>query len=116
MDESLIEKWDYLCTKINWGASFLDAKAVQCMNELGIELRQMCAPKDVSSKEDADNQLLNIVTFCILMQGSNGILTKSPTYIMEKFNRYIGNDQEWGLGLHPGLLNLFETYLKAWHL
>jgi len=27
------EDYDYLCSKINWGASFLDAKAIRIMNE-----------------------------------------------------------------------------------
>jgi len=26
------EDWDYLASKINWGTSFLDAKAVRIMN------------------------------------------------------------------------------------
>jgi len=26
------EDWDYFCSKINFGASFLDAKAIQIMN------------------------------------------------------------------------------------
>ena len=27
------EDWNYLCNKINWSASWLDAKAIQIMNE-----------------------------------------------------------------------------------
>ena len=26
------EDWDYLCSRINWGGSFMDAKAIQIMN------------------------------------------------------------------------------------
>jgi hypothetical protein len=38
MDETIYycfkkEDWDYLCSKINWGSSFLDAKAITIMNE-----------------------------------------------------------------------------------
>jgi len=32
--------FDYLCSKVNWGNSFLDAEAVSCMNTLFIELRK----------------------------------------------------------------------------
>jgi hypothetical protein len=28
-----VEDWKYFCSKINWGASYLDAKAIQIMNE-----------------------------------------------------------------------------------
>jgi hypothetical protein len=27
------DDWNYFCTKINWGASWLDGKAIQIMNE-----------------------------------------------------------------------------------
>lgn len=31
-------------------------------------------------------QLENIVTFCILMENGEGILSKAPSYIQEKFS------------------------------
>ena len=27
------EEWEYFCSKINWGASFLDARAIRIMNK-----------------------------------------------------------------------------------
>lgn len=27
------EEWDYFCTRINWGSSFLDARAIRIMNK-----------------------------------------------------------------------------------
>ena len=38
--------------------------------------------------------LLNIVAFCILMENDKGIIDKSPEYVMEKFRRYIGTENE----------------------
>lgn len=46
------------------------------------------------------NELLDIVAFCILMENNEGILGKSPDYLMEKFNRYVGKKEDsfkWGL-------------------
>jgi hypothetical protein len=48
----------------------------------------------------SDNQLKNIVSFCILMENDQGIISKSPDYILEKFNRYGFNQTDefkWGL-------------------
>lgn len=33
-EKQLREDWEYLSSKINWGASFLDAKAINIMNNL----------------------------------------------------------------------------------
>jgi len=35
------EKFEYLCKKINWGSSFLDAKAVECLNTIRQEIIEM---------------------------------------------------------------------------
>jgi hypothetical protein len=47
---------------------------------------------------DDSNKLKNIVAFCILMED---IQTKSPDYIIEKFQRYCLKEQsdawQWGL-------------------
>ena len=45
--------------------------------------------------------LKNIVAFCVLMENGDGIVDKAPSYILEKFNRYIGgeNEDEWKWGL-----------------
>jgi hypothetical protein len=37
---TLLEMFDYLCCKIDFGHSFLDSTAVVCMNKLFIELRK----------------------------------------------------------------------------
>jgi hypothetical protein len=45
-------------------------------------------------------KLKNIVAFCALMENHDGIIGKSPDYIMEKFNRYCLSDVDecpWGL-------------------
>jgi len=34
------EEWDYLCSKINWSSSFLDAKAIEIMNKPLEELKK----------------------------------------------------------------------------
>lgn len=47
-----------------------------------------------------ENQLINLVAFCILMENDDGILGKAPDYIKEKFGRYVGKDDDsyyWGL-------------------
>ena len=47
-----------------------------------------------------DEQLKNIIAFCALMENQGGILTKSPSYVMEKFKRYCLSNQDetpWGL-------------------
>lgn len=37
-EATLNEMFDYLCSKVDWGKSFLDNTAVVCMNKLFIEL------------------------------------------------------------------------------
>jgi hypothetical protein len=39
-ENTLFEMFDYLCSKVNWGKSFLDADAIACMNTMFIELRK----------------------------------------------------------------------------
>lgn len=36
---TLFQMFDYLCSKVDWGKSWLDADAVVCMNTLFKELR-----------------------------------------------------------------------------
>ena len=38
--DTLFNMFDYLCSKVNWGKSNLDAEAVTCMNTLFMELRK----------------------------------------------------------------------------
>jgi len=39
--KEIIDDWRYFCTKINFGASFLDAKAVRIMNELTSKIKKL---------------------------------------------------------------------------
>ena len=39
-EATLHSMFDYLCSKINFGNSALDSKAIQCMNTLFIELKK----------------------------------------------------------------------------
>lgn len=39
-EATLYEMFDYLCSKVDWGKSFLDNTAVVCMNKLFIELKK----------------------------------------------------------------------------
>lgn len=39
-EATLHEMFDYFCSKINLGQSFLDAKSIACMNRLFIELKK----------------------------------------------------------------------------
>jgi len=62
------------------------------------------------------NKIKNIIAFCILMENNDGILGKSPDYVLEKFKRYIeGNEEdgyEWGLDMN-NKLKLTE-YINKW--
>ncbi len=39
-EATLDEMFDYLCSKVDWSKSFLDATAVVCMNKLFTELKK----------------------------------------------------------------------------
>lgn len=60
--------------------------------------------------------LKNIVAFCILMENNDGILGKSPDYIMEKFERYClsvdTNTHKWGLDFIN--TRKLETWIERW--
>jgi hypothetical protein len=47
------QKIDYLFNKINWGASFLDAKAVRIMNELKADINLEYAAQQLTGFESA---------------------------------------------------------------
>ena len=38
--DRLINMFDYLCSRVDWDKSYLDAEAVTCMNTLFIELEK----------------------------------------------------------------------------
>ena len=63
------------------------------------------------------NQLLNIIVVNLVM-GRSGILEHSPSYIEEKYSRYLGkgisDDESWKTGLHPTLRTKIQEYLDLW--
>lgn len=65
----------------------------------------------------ADNKLMNMVAFLVLMQGHGGILDKSPDYIMEKFERYVGKDTDaWSWGLDSTNMEVLNQWVQRWIL
>lgn len=63
------------------------------------------------------DQLKKLVVFCILMESNEGILGKAPSYIEEKYERYIsgfGPRDSWRWGLDQKNLQKFKEYLKRW--
>ena len=38
--DTLLNMFDYLCSRVNWGKSALDDAGIQCMNTLFTELRK----------------------------------------------------------------------------
>ena len=63
-------------------------------------------------------ELEQLVAFCILMENGQGILTKAPSYIFEKFKSCGLRDSRQSL---MGLLDMsnqakFKKYLKTWRV
>ena len=62
--------------------------------------------------------LANIAAFCILMQQHGGLISKSPTYVLEKFNRYCEgagpNAFLWGLDNDNRMALL--KWMRTWGL
>lgn len=62
-----------------------------------------------------ENQFRNLIAFCVLMESGEGIRDKSPDYVMEKFERYVGKESsEWQWGLDFLNQNKLAQYLKDW--
>ena len=62
-----------------------------------------------------ENKFKNLIAFCVLMENNEGILKKSPDYVIEKFNRYIGQDlDEFNWGLDVNNKRKLEAYMFAW--
>lgn len=63
------------------------------------------------------NKFKNVLAFCILM-GDKKVLTKSPDYILEKYERYCSteyNDRDDYLwGLDNTNKSIFQEYLDTW--
>ena len=58
-------------------------------------------------------KLKQLVVFAILMENNNGILEKSPSYILEKYDTTYGNLMPEQL-LDQKNLAKYKTYLKRW--
>jgi len=54
-----------------------------------------------------------LVVFAILMENGDGIVDKSPEYIMEKYQMSLILEDPKKL-LDPGNLRKFEAWLKKW--
>jgi len=49
------------------------------------------------------------------MENQEGILGKAPSYILEKFNRYVGKDtDEFKWGLDGNNAQKLEVYMSKW--
>lgn len=63
-------------------------------------------------------KLLNIVAFCSLMENGGGIADKSPQYILEKYQRYCEDGNEyhpaWRKGLDKIRRKILGTWAKKW--
>ena len=62
------------------------------------------------------NEILNIVAFAILMENNDGIIGKSPDYILEKFDRYClsENKDEYAWGLDANNKQKLLDWTKKW--
>lgn len=66
-----------------------------------------------------NQQIANIIAFLAILVGeeaSEVIMKLSPTYIIEKFKRYIESENiEYMRGMHPNLKSfVFDRYVKKW--
>ena len=59
-----------------------------------------------------NNEFKNIVAFCILMQNGEGIMSKAPQYIKEKFDVCM-ND---GRPLDSKNQHIYQKYLETWKI
>ena len=60
-------------------------------------------------------KLLNLVAFSILMQNGEGVLDKSPSYVLEKFKRYVESGGEDCMSGLDGKNKLkFVTWVLKW--
>ena len=59
-------------------------------------------------------RLLNLIAFCVLMQNGEGILSKSPDYVLEKYERFL-NDGFTDLETYWGLDNSNKQKVEDWY-
>jgi hypothetical protein len=65
--------------------------------------------------EDQKNELKRLVVFCCLMQKGNGIVTKAPPYLFEKYNKAMNNPLPEDL-LDSENRALYDQYIKEWRV
>jgi len=63
-------------------------------------------------------QLKQLVTFVILMENREGITSKAPSYLEEKYNSCLNGDSDYSL---LGLLDShnaskYRNYMKLWRI
>lgn len=69
------------------------------------------------------NAFKNLLCFLVVLTGEDSpraLLDKSPDYILEKYQRYIGAPvqigEDWRWGLHPRLREVFDAYVMTWNV
>ena len=66
-------------------------------------------------KNWTETEFRNLLAFLVLMQGGDGLMKKSPEYILEKFHRYVGQDlPEWKWGMDVYNIRTFKAYVFMW--
>lgn len=61
------------------------------------------------------NILKKLIVFCILMETNNGILNKSPSYIMEKYIAVFDRDTDKLESLlDPKNKRIYRKYIRTW--
>lgn len=75
----------------------------------------------MDEKEITHSQFCNILAFVVVFTNNYDILNQSPDYVIEKFERYIGNPEnilasdEYKTGVHHSLVKeLIEPYFEKW--
>lgn len=71
--------------------------------------------ENTNPKKISNIQLLNIVSFCALMQNGEGIVGKSPDYILEKFHKYaLQTDSAFYWGLDAQRKGVIQEWAIKW--
>lgn len=71
----------------------------------------------LKNKNMETDRLLNLIAFCVLMQNKDGILGKSPDYVLEKYDRFLDKgftDLENYWGLDAENIAKVEVWYKKW--
>ena len=103
-----------ICSKCDWPDTFdvynKDEETFICNNCGSVE-----HATDIEVLDPKDILIKNLVAFCILMQNGEGIVSKSPEYILEKFNKYLdSNNPTWYWGLDADNKNILSNYIARW--